>query len=458
MMRDKKILTGVIREKIMKLLISSILIFLMMSMTVYASELQEAADAYRRGEFDTAQDKFKRLAEQGDAEAQFYFGTMYFDKGDFRRAARWFLDSAKQGHALSQFMLSVQYMGGEGVQKNPKEALRWLMLAAEKGHALAHITLGIMYKNGGMGVEKDYVLAHKWFSLAVISEGSINKLLTTNQMSKFKEDEIKRSLKEIAGIEKNMSSKQIAEAQRLAKEWIEKSNNNGMAKKESKCSDLLWSSNPGAYEMQLKRRCNNSYFPISKQVVSEEDLVEAIRIDSDDYELAKEMLLDLDREMDGLGSNGTSGDAIKIRKRLEEIISFSMGVGGRAYEIASMAGEVRKVVISELKQSFSNDKNTLSIIERADILYKKNNRIFHTPVVAQIVRKNGPINQEDTIATILSEDAQTISLMKNFFKGKKGTIVAQGALELLQKGLDSGYTDPEYEEKLLLFEGLLNNQ
>ncbi len=442
----------------MKLLISAILIFLMMPMAVYASELQEAVDAYRQGEHKTARDKFKRLAEQGDAEAQFYFGLMYFDKGDFRVAAQWFLDSAIQGFALSQFMLSVQYMGGEGVQKDPKEGLRLLMRAAEQGHSLAHISLGIMYKSGGVGVEQDYVLAHKWFSLAVVNEGSINKLLTTNQLSKFRESEIKRSLEEIASIEKYMSSMQIAEAQRLAKEWIERSNKNGMVGKKSKCADLLWSGNPGAYEMQLKRRCNNSYFPISKQVVSEEDLVEAIRIDNDDYELAEEMLLDLEREMDGLGSIGTSGDAIKMRERLEEIIHFSMGVGGRAYEIASMAGEVRKVVISELKRSFSNDKDTLLIIEKADILYKKNNRLFHVPIMAQMTRKKGrPIKQEEIIATILSEDVKTISLIVNIFKGKKGAIVAQGALELLQKGLDSGYTDPKYKEKLLLFKGLLNN-
>jgi tetratricopeptide (TPR) repeat protein len=442
----------------MKGLLTTILILLLVTVPVYADDLQDAADAYRRSEYKTAWDKFKWLAEQGNAEAQFYFGTMHFDKGDFRGAARWFLDSAKQGFALSQFMLSVQYMGGEGVQEDPKEALRLLMRAAEQGHALAHITLGIIYKNGGVGVEKDYVLAHKWFSLAVTSERSINKLLTTNQMNKFKEDEIKRSLEEIAGIEKNMSSIQIAKALKLAKEWIKRSNKNGMVEVEPKCSDLLWSSNPGAYEMQLKRRCNNPYFSISKQVVSEEDLVEAIRIDNDDYELAKEMLLDLEREMDGLGSIGKSGDAIKIRERLEEIISFSMGVGGRAYEIASMAGEVRKVVISELKRIFSNDKDTLSIIEKANTLYKQNNRIFHTPVVAQITRKNGPINREETIATILSEDVQTIYLMKNMFKGEKGGIVVHGALKLLQKGLDSGYTDPEYEKKLLLFKGLLNNQ
>ena len=124
----------------------------------------------------------------------------------------------------------------------------------------------------------------------------------------------------------------------------------------------------------------------------------------------------------------------------------------------SMAGEVREAVISELKRIFSNDKDTLSIIEKADTLYKQKNLIFHTPVIAQMLRKKSPIKQGETIATILSEDVQTITLVMSVFKGQKRLIIVQAALALLQKGVNSGYTDPEYEEKLLLFKGLLNNQ
>ena len=195
-----------------------------------------------------------------------------------------------------------------------------------------------------------------------------------------------------------------------------------------------------------------------QQAVSEEDLVEAKRIDNDDYVLAKKMLLDVKRDMDGLGSIATSGDLIRVRERLEEVVRFSLGVGGQAYETASMAGEVREVVISELKRIFLNNKDTLSIIEKADTLHKQNNLIFHTPVIAQMTRKKSPIKEGETIATILSEDVQTIILVMSVFKGQKKLIIVQEALALLQKGVNSGYTDPEYEEKLLLFKGLLNNQ
>ena len=75
-----------------------------------------------------------------------------------------------------------------------------------------------------------------------------------------------------------------------------------------------------------------------------------------------------------------------------------------------------------------------------------------------MLRKKSPIKQGETIATILSEDVQTITLVMSVFKGQKRLIIVQEALALLQKGVNSGYTDPEYEEKLLLFKGLLNNQ
>jgi hypothetical protein len=66
-----------------------------------------------------------------------------------------------------------------------------------------------------------------------------------------------------------------------------------------------------------------------QQAVSEEDLVEGKRIDNDDYVLAKKMLLDVKRKMDGLGSIATSGDLIRVRERLEEVVSVSLVLGER---------------------------------------------------------------------------------------------------------------------------------
>jgi uncharacterized protein len=77
--------------------------------------------------------------------------------------------------------------------------VKWFRKAADQGNALAQLSLGGMYANG-RGVPQDYILAHMWYNLTA-AQGD--------------QDAIKnRDL--IAG---NMTPAQIAEAQRLAREW-----------------------------------------------------------------------------------------------------------------------------------------------------------------------------------------------------------------------------------------------
>jgi uncharacterized protein len=71
---------------------------------------------------------------------------------------------------------------------------------AKLGRADALYNLGLAYSTG-QGVGVDYVAAHKWFNLAAM-----------------KGSEIAKSWR--AQISREMNSNQIAEAQRLAREWL----------------------------------------------------------------------------------------------------------------------------------------------------------------------------------------------------------------------------------------------
>ena len=109
--------------------------------------------------------------------------------------------SAEQGNPIAQYNLGLMYANGRGVPRNDAEAERWYRLAAYQGHADAQYSLGTLYA-GGEGVPEDHVLAYMWFNLAA-AQGN----------------EDAESGK--AGIEEQMTREQIAEAQRLSREWLE---------------------------------------------------------------------------------------------------------------------------------------------------------------------------------------------------------------------------------------------
>ena len=90
----------------------------------------------------------KRLAEQGDATAQYNLGNMY-DSGrvvpeNDAEAVRWYRLAAEQGVAFAQSNLGSMYRTGDGVPENDVEAVRWYRLSAEQGDATAQTNLGFM--------------------------------------------------------------------------------------------------------------------------------------------------------------------------------------------------------------------------------------------------------------------------------------------------------------------------
>ena len=89
------------------------------SFSVAVADYKEGVAAAKRGDFETEFKEFRVLADQGDAEAQFNLGYMYF-KGrgvaqDYFEAVNWYRKSAEQGVAEAQINLGLMYNDGHGV-------------------------------------------------------------------------------------------------------------------------------------------------------------------------------------------------------------------------------------------------------------------------------------------------------------------------------------------------------
>ncbi len=177
-----------------------------------ADSFDDGFQGYKAGDYKKALELFKPLAEQGDAIAQYNLGLMY-DNGrgvpqDYAEAMKWYRKAAEQGHPSSQNNLGLMYDNGRGVPQDYAEAMKWYRKAAEQGFAKSQYNLGFMYSKG-QGVPQDYVQAHKWFNLSA----------SRSQGKDHEEAVYNRDV-----IEKKMMPAQVAEAQKLAREWKPKLN------------------------------------------------------------------------------------------------------------------------------------------------------------------------------------------------------------------------------------------
>ena len=145
---------------------------------------------------------FRLAADQGHSAAQYNLGVAYAGGAgvplDAAEAVQWFRLAADLGHAGARYNLGIAYANGLGPQE-VTAAVQWFRLAANQGHAGAQGNLGIAYSNG-LGVSRDATEAARWYRLAVDrGNASAGDYLTE--------------------LEATMSREEIAEAERLAREW-----------------------------------------------------------------------------------------------------------------------------------------------------------------------------------------------------------------------------------------------
>ena len=148
----------------------------------------------------------RKSAEMGFMIAQLELGYLYKEGKeivqDYKEAFKWYRMAAEEGDAWAQVELGYLYHGGHGIEQNDHEAVKWYLRATEQGDESVAVNLGGHYA-AGEGVEKDNIQAYKWFSVAVINGDEDSQ--------KYKQR-----------LEEEMTPIQVAEAQELARKWIEK--------------------------------------------------------------------------------------------------------------------------------------------------------------------------------------------------------------------------------------------
>jgi hypothetical protein len=138
---------------------------------------------YEYGEYDIARKFWEPLAEDGDCDAEFSLGLLYFE--------------------------------GRAVTKSYEKAREWWTKAADQGQPQAQNVLGVMYSNSeipyspfqcgrGCGVNKDLIMAYKWFGLA----GDSGFPREENQANRL-----------IDKVKQEMTPEQISTGDKLIKQW-----------------------------------------------------------------------------------------------------------------------------------------------------------------------------------------------------------------------------------------------
>jgi hypothetical protein len=107
---------------------------------------------------------------------------------------------ANRGDADAQWQMAVRYHDGEGVPQSDTQAMLWFQLAAEQGNVAAQSALGSYYW-AGRGVPEDLSKAYMWSAIA-LAGGDAN------------------SKTRLEGLASRMTHAQVSSARQLAEVWL----------------------------------------------------------------------------------------------------------------------------------------------------------------------------------------------------------------------------------------------
>ena len=123
------------KSKAKKQFYGFVLVFFFANTLAFALDNSDVGKkAYRNGDYASAFNELKPIAETGDAQTQTLLADMYakgqgVEKND-AEAVSWYSKAAAKGGVDAQFNLSDMYASGTGTEKNPSMAAYWQWRAA----------------------------------------------------------------------------------------------------------------------------------------------------------------------------------------------------------------------------------------------------------------------------------------------------------------------------------------
>ena len=184
-----------------------IVVFLMNSPSVLSADstldylIQEIGD----GDADRTINHLLDLMQQGNSTAMFVVGDYFFSINKIDDSLLLVKESASLGHPIAMKFLGTGYLKGSFGEADYAQAKKYFGLAASQRNINSLCYLGIIHRDG-LGVERDILEAHKWFSIAGI-------LKQVNQ-GDMEPEEFAHAL------ELEMSEAAIARSLQLARSWI----------------------------------------------------------------------------------------------------------------------------------------------------------------------------------------------------------------------------------------------
>jgi hypothetical protein len=204
---------------------------------------------------------------------------------------------------------------------------------------------------------------------------------------------------------------------------------------------------PGIQERQLKRRHLNPLFSLSKQQVSASELKAARQHDKQEVINFTENLQSLLAEVTQFSAREETDTILETKEKADRLYEQCIGLTGDHERERQGLLKLNEVIMAAIKQAAGSDPLASEELDKEQQAREIHLALLECQLVADILRPDGMIEEDDLLPTLLSEDEESIQMAMTLFSGEQQQLLHQQAAELKQRLQDDGQLKPEIENK-----------
>ena len=193
---------------------------------------------------------------------------------------------------------------------------------------------------------------------------------------------------------------------------------------------LPFSEYPGAWERHLKRKQDNPLFgspqidPRDIQAAQERDALELARFREQFHQLVEQAA--------GLDANAEADVVLKLKEQLDRAYEQCAGMAGDQSQTRDMLKRLLAVIMQAMWQGIGQDVQAHSKLQTETQAREAHFELLEFPLVADLLRPESPIDEDELVATLLSESATALGIAMQLFSPEQQMVLYENARQLVE--------------------------
>lgn len=218
---------------------------------------------------------------------------------------------------------------------------------------------------------------------------------------------------------------------------------------------LRFSPLPGAHERRLQRLWDNPLFPPQRRQIVQRDVDLAQQQDAEERERFLVEFQTLLQQAMNLSANVESDVILTLKERLDQAYERCSSLPGDLAEIKQALRRLVAVIMNSVRAHATDDPQALAKLRDEDIAREVHYELQDYPLVADLLREDAVIKEDELVPTLLSESRESLAAALQLFDADQTGLISREANALLLQRQEEGQALPEAWARLREIESTL---